>query len=86
MTVELRFGEQLHTHVLTGDDDGGELSAGKVAGYVAKYSCKSSHEQITGRDDEPDGWQAKGVPEHLVEMAAAALRLSERDGLRRIAR
>ena len=80
-TVELRFGEQLDTRVLTGD--GAELSAGKVA--VAKYSCKSSHEQITGRDDEPDGWRDKGVPEHLVQMAAAALRLSERDGLRRIA-
>jgi hypothetical protein len=85
-TVALRFGEQLHTRVLTGDGDGDELSAGKVAAYVAKYSCKSSHEQITGRDDEPDGWRDKGVPEHLVEMAAAALRLSERVGLRPIAR
>ena len=85
-TVALRFGEQLHTRVLTGDGDGDELSAGKVAAYVAKYSCKSSHEQITGRDDEPDGWHDTGVPEHLVEMAAAALRLSERVGLRPIAR
>jgi hypothetical protein len=84
--VELRFGEQLHTHMLTGADDNGELSAGKVAAYVAKYSCKSSHEQITGRDDEPDGWRDRGVPEHLVQMATAALRLSERAGLRRIAR
>ncbi len=83
--VELRFGEQLDTRVLTGADDGAELSAGRVAGYVAKYSCKSSHEQITCRDAEPDGWREKGVPEHLIEMAAAALRLSERDGLRRIA-
>jgi hypothetical protein len=39
-TVELRFGEQLHTRVLAGADDGGELCAGKVAAYVAKYSCK----------------------------------------------
>jgi hypothetical protein len=71
--------------VLAGGEDGAELGAGKVAGYVAKYSCKSSHEQITSRDAEPDGWRAKGVPEHLIEMAAAALCLSERDGLRRIA-
>jgi hypothetical protein len=85
-TVELRFGEQLDTRVLTGADDGAELSAGRVAGYVAKYSCKSSHEQITSRDAEPDGWRDRGVPEHLIEMAAAALRLSERSGLRRIAR
>jgi hypothetical protein len=81
-----RFGEQLDTRVLTGADDGAELSAGRVAGYVAKYSCTSSHEQITSRDAEPDSWREKGVPEHLVQVAAAALRLSERDGLRRIAR
>jgi hypothetical protein len=85
-TVELRFGEQLDTRVLAGSEDGAELGAGKVAGYVAKYSCKSSHEQITSRNAEPDGWRDKGVPEHLIEMAAAALRLSERSGLRRIAR
>jgi hypothetical protein len=84
-TVKLRFGEQLDTHALTGAEEGAELSAGKVAGYVAKYSCKASHEQITSRDAEPDGWRKKGVPEHLIEMAAAALRLSERAGLRRIA-
>jgi hypothetical protein len=44
------------------------------------------HEQITSCDAEPDGWREKGVPEHLVEMAGAALRLSERAGLRPIAR
>jgi hypothetical protein len=85
-TVELRFGEQLHTRVLADADDGGELCAGKVAAYVAKYACKSSHEQITSRDAEPDSWREKGVPEHLVEMAGAALRLSERSGLRLLAR
>jgi hypothetical protein len=84
-TVELRFGEQLHTRVLAGGGEG-ELYADQVAAYVAKYSCKSSHEEITSRDAEPDAWREKGVPEHLVEMAAAGLRLSERSGLRRIAR
>jgi hypothetical protein len=78
--------EQIHVRVLAGAEDGGELCAGKVAAYVAKYSCKSSHERITSRDAEPDGWRKKGVPEHLIEMAAAALRLTERLGLRRIAR
>jgi hypothetical protein len=85
-TVELRFGEQLHTRVLAGADDGGELCAGKVAAYVAKYSYKSSHEQITSRDAKPDSWRKKGVPEHLIKMAGAALRLSERSGPRPIAR
>ena len=40
---------------------------------------------MTSRDAEPDDWREKGVPEHLIQMAAAALRLSERSGLRRIA-
>ena len=75
-----------HVRVLAGGEDGAELSAGKVAAYVAKYSCKSSHEQITTRHAEPDDWREKGVPEHLIEMASAALRLSERSGLRRMAR
>jgi hypothetical protein len=79
-TIEMRFGEQVHTRVLTSDQNG-ELRAEQVAAYVAKYSCKSSHEQITSRDDEPDRWRKRGVPEQLVQMAAAALRLSDRPGL-----
>jgi hypothetical protein len=85
-TVELRFGEQLHTHVLASGRDGDEgLCAEQVAAYVAKYSCKASHEQISGRGVEPDGWRARGVPEQLVRMAYGVLRLSERAGLRRLA-
>jgi hypothetical protein len=49
---------------------------------VAKYSCKASHEQITSRDSDPDRWRERGVPEQLVQMAAAAIRLSQRAGLR----
>ncbi|MGH2941185.1 MAG: replication initiator [Solirubrobacteraceae bacterium] len=85
-TVDIRFGEQLHTRVLAGAEDGRELSPGQVAAYVAKYSCKSSHEQITSRDADPDRWRDRGVPEQLVQMAAAALRLSERAGLRELGR
>jgi hypothetical protein len=85
-TVELGFGEQLNTRVLASGragDDG--LCPQQVAAYVAKYSCKASHEQITSRAAEPDGWRARGVPEQLVRMAYAVLRLSERAGLRRLA-
>jgi hypothetical protein len=57
-------------------DENGELHAEQVAAYVAKYSRKSSHEQITSRDCDPDRWRDRGVPEQLVQMAA--LRLSER--------
>jgi hypothetical protein len=80
-TVDIRFGEQLHTRVLAGAQDGRELNPGQVAAYVAKYSCKASHEQITTRDSGPDRWRNRGVPEQLVQMAAAALRLAERSGL-----
>jgi len=85
-TIEICFGEQLHTRVLAGAEDGRELSPGQVAAYVAKYSCKASHEQITTRDSDPDRWCDCGIPEQLVQMAAAALRFSERSGLRELGR
>jgi hypothetical protein len=85
-TTEIRFGEQMHTRVLAGAQDGRELNPGQVAAYVAKYSCKASHEQITNRDTHPDRWRDRGIPEQLVQMAAAALRLAERSGLRELGR
>jgi hypothetical protein len=85
-TVDIRFGEQLHTRVLAGAEDSCELHPGQVAAYVAKYSCKASHEQITSRDTNPDRWHERGVPEQLVQMAAATLRLTKRPGLRDLGR
>jgi hypothetical protein len=79
-TIDIRFGEQLHTRILASDDTG-ELRAEQVAAYVAKYSCKASHEQITSRDINPDRWRDRGVPEQLVQMAAITLLLSQRPGL-----
>jgi hypothetical protein len=81
-TIDIRFGEQLHARVLAGAQDDREVNPGQVAAYVAKYSCKASHEQITTRDTNPDRWRDRGVPEQLVQMAYAALRLTERPGLR----
>jgi hypothetical protein len=80
-TIDVRFGEQLHVRVLAGAEHGRELNPGQVAAYVAKYSCKASHEQITARDSDPDRWREHGVPEQLIAMAGAALRLAERPGL-----
>jgi hypothetical protein len=80
-TIDIRFGEQLHTRVLAGAQDGRELNPGQVAAYVAKYSCKASHDQITSSDTNLDRWRNRGIPDQLVQMAAAALRLSERPGL-----
>jgi hypothetical protein len=85
-TTEIRFGEQLHTRVLAGAQDSPELSPGQVAAYVAKYSCKASHEQITIHDTNPDHWRDRGVPEQLIQMAAAPLRLADRPGLRGLER
>jgi hypothetical protein len=48
---------------------------------VAKYSCKGSHEAITRSGASLDELRKSGVPEQLVQMAAAALRLSQRPGL-----
>jgi hypothetical protein len=80
-SVELRFGEQLDTRVLASTDDG-ELHPGRVAAYVAKYSTKASHEQITTRHSDPAQWCDKGVPDHLVELATAAPHVAERFGMR----
>jgi hypothetical protein len=71
---------------LAGAQEGRELNPGQVAAYVAKYSCKASHEQITMRDTDPDRWRDRGVPEQLVDMAYAAVRLSKRSGLRDLGR
>jgi hypothetical protein len=43
---EPHFGEKLHTRILAGDEHA-QLHAEQVAAYVAMYSCKASHEQIT---------------------------------------
>jgi hypothetical protein len=85
-TIDVRFGEQLHTRVLPPSDEDGDLNPGQVAAYVAKYASKASHEQITTRYSDPEHWRDKGVPEHLVQLAASALRLVERSGLGGLAR
>jgi hypothetical protein len=84
--LEVRFGEQLHTRVLNGGRAGCDLDPEAVAAYVAKYSCKGSHAAITRRDMSPDQLRERGVPEQLVQMALAALRLAGRPGLRGIGR
>jgi hypothetical protein len=83
-TIDMRFGEQLHTRVLAGAQDGRELNPGQVAAYVAKYSCKASHEQITSRHTDPNRWRDRGVPEQLIQMAYAAVHLSQRRGPREL--
>ena len=78
---ELGFGEQLHTFVVADARDGEPLDPEQVAAYVAKYSCKGSHEQITRPGAGPEQLREQGVPEHIVQMAVAVLRLADRSGL-----
>ena len=78
--LELGFGEQLHTRVLADARDGEPLDPEAVAAYVAKYSCKGSHETITRAGAGPDRLREQGVPEQLVQMAAAAIGLADRPG------
>jgi hypothetical protein len=48
-TVEMRFGEQLHARVVQDGADDDARDPGQVAAYVAKYSCKGSHERPSRR-------------------------------------
>jgi hypothetical protein len=82
----LRFGKEVDAHVIHGATDGEELTPEQVAAYIAKYACKGSHENITERVSSPDQLRANGVPEQLVQMAAAAVRVADRPGLQRVGR
>jgi hypothetical protein len=84
--LELRLGEQIHTRVLADARDGEPLSIEAVAAYIAKYSCKGSHEAITRSGAGPEQMRQGGVPEQLVQMASAALRLAQRRGLEGLGR
>ncbi|MGD9571377.1 MAG: replication initiator [Thermoleophilia bacterium] len=75
--VTARFGAQVHVRAL-GNGDAETVCPEAVAAYIAKYSSKCSHEAITTRRTAPDYLRDGGVPEHLVQMVTAALRLSGR--------
>jgi hypothetical protein len=84
--VTFRFGRQLHVRPLAGPAEDEPVSAEAVAAYVAKYSAKGSHERITGRRVDPEALRERGVPEHLVRMAAACFSLADRPALEGIGR
>lgn len=75
--VTARFGAQVHVRALSGGDVE-TVCPEAVAAYIAKYSSKGSHEAITSRRAPPEDLRTVGVPEHLVQMVTAALRLSHR--------
>jgi hypothetical protein len=71
----VRFGAQAHVRTLRGGDVE-TVCPEAVAAYIAKYSSKGSHEAITSRRAPPDDLRTGGLPEHLVQMVIAALRLA----------
>jgi len=84
----LRWGDQLDLHPISDHAGGDELSAGRVAGYVAKYATKATEHLAAGLDrpirirrqlEELD------APEHVRRLAAACWLLggqAELTGLR----
>jgi len=83
--VDTRFGAQVHVRSLR-DADAETVCPEAVAAYIAKYSSKGSHQAITSRRAAPEDLRGGGVPEHLVQMATAALRLCRRPAFAALAR
>jgi hypothetical protein len=86
-----RWGEQLDVRNITREDDdqGGELSAEQVAGYIAKYATKATESFGAGLDRRltaaDDLEHLDGLPAHVAELVKAAWALGGRpelDGLR----
>jgi hypothetical protein len=61
-----RWGEQLDVRNITRDEQGGELSAEQVAGYIAKYATKATESFGAGLDRRLDGDDL----EHLDKLPA----------------
>jgi len=82
VTLTARWGEELDVRPVAADD-GGELSAEQVAGYVAKYATKATealgvtldHRVTEAELDELE------LPTHVAELVRACLELATRPGL-----
>jgi hypothetical protein len=86
VTLVARWGEQLDVRRITESGDEGELSAGQVAGYVAKYATKATEalgvtlDHRLGDGDLDD----LEVPAHVAELVRACWELGARPSLRRL--
>jgi hypothetical protein len=87
VTLTAGWGEQLDVRNITkGDGEAGELSAERVAGYVAKYATKATEALGVTLDrrvtaDDLDGL---ALPAHVAELVRACLELGARAGLARL--
>jgi hypothetical protein len=85
----VRWGEQLDVHTITkGDGEAGEVSAERVAGYIAKYATKATESFGSGLDrrltaaDDVD--RLDRLPAHVAELVRAAWELGGRPELDRL--
>jgi hypothetical protein len=78
-----RWGAQLHVRPIT---SGGELTAGRVAGYVAKYATKATEGLGRGLDRPltPARLRMLDAPEHVRRLAWACWRLGTHPNLARL--
>jgi hypothetical protein len=77
------WGEQLDVRHITADEDGGELSAEQVAGYVAKYATKSTEALgvTLNRRVTADDLDDLELPAHVAELVWACWELGARPSL-----
>ena len=82
VTLTARWGEQLDVRHIDGDE-GGELSAEQVAGYVAKYATKGTEALGVTLDHRVGEVELEGldVPGHVAELVRACWELGGRPGL-----
>jgi hypothetical protein len=82
-----RWGEQLDVRDITRDDQGGELSAEQVAGYIAKYATKATESFGSGLDRRLTGDDLDHLdklPAHVGELVRACWELGGRPELDRL--
>jgi hypothetical protein len=82
VTLSARWGEELDVRPITADD-GGELTAEQVAGYVAKYATKGTEALGVILDRRIGEVELEGldVPAHVAELVRACWELGGRPGL-----
>ena len=85
VTLTARWGEQLDVRHIDGDE-GGELSAEQVAGYVAKYATKGTEAVGVTLDQRVCEVELEGldVPAHVAELVRACWELGARPSLARL--
>jgi hypothetical protein len=86
VTLVARWGEQLDVHHITETGDNGEMSAGQVAGYIAKYATKATETLGVTLDHRIGEVELEGldVPAHVAELVRACFELSGRPSLARL--